>query len=269
MTPRPLVWAYVWMEVSCPRKGKQEKRASLVYLTSQATSQSRQDNRTCGSAPRKMGEPGADGVTPAARVLPGQPGSVFRPNSWPYSLGLRRPGMKGAKIARGSARQIRPGPETFSEDRLPPWATGPGALGWSASSTPPPRPPIPSPWSRIRLQTSAPRVRPPARRFAHPDNPRSRSEALQREPRQLPSPGRFYSARWTRPSPSRARAVSCPPTRAVGPAPCAARSCESTCPRGRRGRTRLPRATPCCLGRGDSKRRASCSATLKPRDLAR
>lgn len=86
--PRPLVWAHVWMEVPCPRKGKQEKRASLVFLTSQAQpSQPRRDNRTCGSAPRKMGEPGADGepgtdgVTPVALVLLGQPGYVTSPHS--------------------------------------------------------------------------------------------------------------------------------------------------------------------------------------------
>lgn len=66
-----------------PEKGKQEKPASLVYLASQAqTSQPCRDNRTCGSAPRKMGAPGADVVTPAARVLPGQPGSVSSPHSW-------------------------------------------------------------------------------------------------------------------------------------------------------------------------------------------
>lgn len=86
------------MEVPCPRKGKQEKLASLVYLTSQATSQPRQDNRTCGSAWRKTGEPGAEGVTPAARVLPGQPGSVSSSYSWPHSLVLRQ--QRGAQPDR-------------------------------------------------------------------------------------------------------------------------------------------------------------------------
>lgn len=43
--------------------------------------------------PGKDGEPGADGVTPVALVLLGQPGYVTSPHSWPYSQTLRRPGM--------------------------------------------------------------------------------------------------------------------------------------------------------------------------------
>lgn len=119
------------------------------------------------------------------------------------------------------------GLEAPSEDRLPRWATGPAAPRWSEPFTPPLRPPSPSPRPRIRPPTSAPRVSPPAPGFAHPHNPRPSREALQLEPCQLPSPGRLFSGRRPRPTPSRARAP--PPIRPLGPAPCVACCCESTC----------------------------------------